>query len=51
MDSLDVVDDDLVCRINVLLLMEVIGAVQQAASMMSKMLGHGLSQGLPVAWG
>ena len=31
MDCLDVVDDDLVCRINVFLLMEVISAVQQAA--------------------
>ena len=43
--------DHLISRVKIAVAMEVIGAIKQSSSLVREMLGHGLSQGLPVAWG
>ena len=49
MDGLDVMNDDLIPRIDVALAVEVVGDVEWASIAMSKVLCHGLSQSRAVS--
>ena len=47
----DVVQDDVVSRVNVLVAAQVISAVQESSCMMTKACSKGLSEGRAVSWG
>lgn len=51
MQCFDVMQNDLIARVNVFVAVQVISAVKQAACMMSKVGSKCLSEGRAVSWG
>ena len=50
MDGSDVLYDDLICRVDVALGMDIVDDIQKAARVMAQVLGHAVSQCRSIAW-